>query len=151
MSSTTSIHPVTSTDDIPALCQLLYEAKIALPINCLLWKNWPNTSVQLSHYDIALQSSLKSDNVDVHKVVDETLTPEPIIGYLVVSHKQAVTSPDGKKDASTAESEVPEEFVPEVFREVLAFAKECDTERETEHIGKLLHPSNPPTISRNLC
>lgn len=128
-----SIKTVTNSSDISQLSHLLYEAKIALPINRLLWKDWPNTSVQHSHYVVALESSFDSDSVDIYKVVEASFTMVSIIGYIVISHKQAVLPEDG---AEASGQDIPTDFMPEVYKEVMAFAKECDVLKRVEHIGR---------------
>jgi GNAT superfamily N-acetyltransferase len=129
MSTTThSIYPATESD-LPIFAHNLHESKLALTINRVLWKDWPNDAAQRPQYTNAIESSFKNDSSDMFKVVDdETGT---IVGHLVVTliKPQKVEEGDGKAN-------MPGGVNPDVFKTVMEFAKEVDTFRDVEHFGK---------------
>jgi GNAT superfamily N-acetyltransferase len=133
-----SIHPVTS-EDLPTLIQFLHESKLALTINRLLWKDWPNDICQRPQYINAIESSFKSESCEVFKAVDES---GAIVGHLVLTLRQPATSEvkaavekgDGKPKIPNGINEV-------VLAEVAKFAAEVETLKDVEHLGDFFPPT----------
>ena len=91
MAAPYTIAPVQS-DDVPALANLIHTSKLALRINQLLFKNWPNEAVQKPLYTQAVVSSFNDANVTDLKAVDSA--SGKIIGYIAFMHKHATTLPE---------------------------------------------------------
>jgi hypothetical protein len=131
-----SIHPVTS-DDLPTLIQFLHESKLALTINRLLWKDWPNDICQRPQYINAIESSFKSESCEIFKAVDDE--SGVIVGHLVLTFRKPATS---EAKAAVGEGDGPPKIPNGINDEVLAvvakFAAEVETLKDVEHLGEFL-------------
>ncbi len=66
-----NIVPVQSSN-IPTLgAELLYPQKLALTINRLLFRDWPNETEQKSIYTGAVESALRDPSVECLKAVND--------------------------------------------------------------------------------
>jgi hypothetical protein len=133
-----SIHPVTS-DDLPTLIQFLHESKLALTINRLLWKDWPNDICQRPQYINAIESSFKSESCEIFKAVDDE--SGMIVGHLVLTLRKPATS---EVRAATEEGDekpkIPNGINEEVLAVVAKFAAEVETLKDVEHFGVFFRP-----------
>ncbi|KIW23557.1 uncharacterized protein PV07_11746 [Cladophialophora immunda] len=116
-----SISPVSSSD-LPFLSDLVHTCKLALPINRLLFKDWPNDAAQKPLYAAAVESAFKGESVDCLKSVDQQ--PGDILGYLALTRKRPHTGstetqpPSGKGIGSEKQQDIPEFFNSEVLSAV---------------------------------
>lgn len=97
MSTSYSIHSVASTD-LPALGELLHTAKLALPINRLLWKDWPNDAAQKPQYAQALESGFKEPSIENFKAIDNA--SGETVGYLGLARKQPVKQEESVQNSN---------------------------------------------------
>ncbi|OQV09219.1 hypothetical protein CLAIMM_13365 [Cladophialophora immunda] len=113
-----SISPVSSSD-LPFLSDLVHTCKLALPINRLLFKDWPNDAAQKPLYAAAVESAFKGESVDCLKSVDQQ--PGDILAYLALTRKRPHTGstetqpPSGKGIGSEKQQDIPEFFNSEVL------------------------------------
>jgi hypothetical protein len=110
-----SILPISSSD-LPTLAQFLHTSKLALTVNRLIFKHWPNDATQLPLYTQAVESGFSDPSMECFKVVDDE--SGDIVGYLALSRKKA----EKEKSASSedgAEPSVPDGLNPDVFRAVM--------------------------------
>lgn len=85
-----SIQPVREAD-LPFLASFLHTSKLALPINRLLFKEWPNDAAQKPLYAGAMRSGFEDADVDDLKCVDAD-TGE-IVAYIAISRKRPGPDP----------------------------------------------------------
>ena len=119
----TSIIPATESD-IPILTELVHASKLSLTINRLLYKEWPNTVVQLARTSEAIGSSLKDTAAESLKAVDNE-TGE-ILGYVVMTGQDAANAQRGKPDGSESHV-VPDCYQPGVYAMVMQAIAEIAT------------------------
>ena len=150
--ATINIIPVEASD-IPTLgTDLLYPQKLALTINRLLFKDWPNEPVQKANSTRAVESSFNDPDVECLKAVDEH---GDIIGYVALTRKHqpptnntvAVPPSDDAADTGTGtagegggkqDGSPPDFFNPHVLSAVQAAVAEINqTTQTTEHYGRL--------------
>lgn len=70
-----SLQSVTATD-LPSIADLVHKCKMALPINRLLFVDWPNDAAQKPLYKQAVESGFEDKNVENWKVVHEYVDSE---------------------------------------------------------------------------
>lgn len=138
-----TIRPV-EYSDIPELGDLLYTSKLALTINRLLFKNWPNEAVQRQNYLGALEG-IEVDSPDSRTVVDNVTGK--VIGHLALNRYRPVEEPEQPRE-EIQKQEPPDFFVPEVVTAVLeavATIKEevKTTDRYGKHLSCFLFPIVP--------
>ncbi|KAE8167513.1 hypothetical protein BDV40DRAFT_295619 [Aspergillus tamarii] len=109
-----TIRPV-EYSDIPELGDLLYTSKLALTINRLLFKNWPNEAVQRQNYLGALEG-IEVDSPESRTVVDNVTGK--VIGHLALNRYRPVEEPEQPRE-EIQKQEPPDFFVPEVVTAVL--------------------------------
>ena len=137
MSDSITIAPVEASD-LPHLgADLLLPQKLALIINRLLFRDWPNETTQKAIYTGAVESAFNNPSVECLKAVDEK---GDIVGYLALTRKQPAKAepPSDTVDAeNTKGKQDPPEFVdPAVFSAVQAAVSEINQETQnTEHFG----------------
>ncbi|KIW83907.1 hypothetical protein Z517_03153 [Fonsecaea pedrosoi CBS 271.37] len=116
-----SIHPI-SHSDLPFLSDLVHTCKLALPINRLLFKDWPNEGAQKPLYAAAVETAFQGEFVDCLKSIDEK--SGDILGYLALTRKRSSTGntnnqpPSGKGIGSEKPQDIPEFFNSEVLEAV---------------------------------
>jgi hypothetical protein len=135
---TTTLHPVISINDIPFIADLIHESKLALPINRLLWEDWPNNDKQHPQYVDAIEASFKDPLTTIWKVVDGDNESGAIVGYLVFSLKKPTpiaveVSAESLKEKG--EPKFPDGINVDVIKAVITFG-EVNTLNDVEHYGK---------------
>jgi hypothetical protein len=124
-----TIHPVEKSD-LPTLATLVGASKLALTINRLLFKDWPNEVAQKPLYTGAVEGGFADPSVTNLKAVDNE-TGE-IVGYLGLTRKRpAVTATEKKKEEEKAPGDLPSQvpfgIVPEVLKEVVRAIGEVES------------------------
>jgi hypothetical protein len=124
-----TIHPVEKSD-LPTLSALVGASKLALTINRLLFKDWPNEVAQKPLYTGAVEGGFANPAFTSLKVVDNE-TGE-LVGYLGLTRKRpAVTATEEKKEEEKASGDllnsVPFGIVPEVLKEVARVVGEVES------------------------
>ncbi|KAJ4251824.1 hypothetical protein NW762_011121 [Fusarium torreyae] len=84
--------------DLPVLGDFLYSSKLALSINRLLIKDWPNEENQRRNYSSSIESSLSDSSMECLKAVDNT--SGNIVGFVVLGKSSALTKPPGDDELS---------------------------------------------------
>ncbi|KAA8910372.1 hypothetical protein TRICI_004170 [Trichomonascus ciferrii] len=126
-----SIEPVFESD-ISVIGEMLHTAKLALPINRLLWNDWPNDEAQKPQYLQAAESGLEGSSTESLKAVDKA-TGE-IVGYFVLALKPGVKSPTY---ADNGPQSVPKSLNPAVLTAVSNASTESSKQIGIEdHFGK---------------
>ncbi|OAP63211.1 hypothetical protein AYL99_02438 [Fonsecaea erecta] len=115
-----TIRPVSSSD-LPLLSELVHTCKLALPVNRLLFKDWPNNAAQRPLYAAAVESAFKGESVDSLKAVDQE--SGDILGHLALTRKRPLTQtktqpPSGKGIRSEKQEDIPDFFNPELLSAV---------------------------------
>ncbi|KAJ1714208.1 acyl-CoA N-acyltransferase [Aspergillus flavus] len=113
--------------DIPALGELLYTSKLALTINRLLFKNWPNEATQRQNYLGALEG-IDVDSPKSRTVVDND-TGE-VIGHLALNRRRPVEKLE-QSQGETKKPYLPNFFAPEVVTAVLEAVATINEEVKT--------------------
>ncbi|KAL3490071.1 hypothetical protein BJX62DRAFT_207940 [Aspergillus germanicus] len=106
---------------IPQTSELLFTSKLALTINRLLFKNWPNEAVQRRNYTAVLDS-LPRSGVEALSVLDED--SGEVLAHLSLTRKRAVEKGNKEEEKAVEEQEVPDFFDPEVLSAVHAAVAE---------------------------
>jgi hypothetical protein len=133
-----SIHPVTSKD-LPTLIQFLHESKLALTINRLLWKDWPNDICQRPQYINAIESSFKSEWCEIFKAVDDE--SGTIVGHLVLTLRKPAGEAKPPAEEGDGKPKIPNGINEEVLAVVATFAPEVETLKNVEHLGEFFAPT----------
>jgi hypothetical protein len=110
-----SVLPITA-DDVPVLGALLTSSKLQLVINRLLFKDWPNETVQLTNYTRAIQNGLSDPNTTSLKVTNDTTGD--IVGHLGLTRHKTDNGESSRKGTPNAMA-VPDGMVPDVFHAVV--------------------------------
>ncbi|KAL3461728.1 acyl-CoA N-acyltransferase [Aspergillus heterothallicus] len=134
---------------IPETAELLFTAKLGLTINRLLFKNWPNETVQRQHYTAVLEDTSAS-GIESLSVVDEV--SGQVLGHLSITWRKpaGLESEDPKEESERKIrgelSEVPAFFDPEVLAAVQAAVVELGKGlEELDHLAItyiIVHPSH---------
>ena len=131
---TFSVVPVTKSD-LPAIAHLVHLCKLALPINRLLFKNWPNDAVQKPLYAGAVKSSFDDEAIRCWKGVnDET---GELVGYIATTRKRPQNTEAQDHDVEGTEiPTVPNGLNAEVMAAVSAATSQiaCSMS-EVDHFG----------------
>ncbi|KAH7131001.1 hypothetical protein EDB81DRAFT_905789 [Dactylonectria macrodidyma] len=130
MATSYSTLPVEGAD-VPTIAEHLLHCKLNLTINRLLYANWPNEAVQRRQCNKAVDGGFNDPNTENLKVVDDA-TGE-LVGYLGLTRKYP---PNAEKpsDGADKESDVPEIFVPHVYKAVVKTVGEVLEEtNKTDH------------------
>lgn len=144
--ATINIVPAEASD-IPTLgTDLLYHQKLALTINRLLFRDWPNETTQKAIYIGAVESAFNDSNVECLKAVDEH---GDIIGYLALTRRQPTNTVPPSDAASTGgeggKQDVPDFFNPDVLSPVQSAVADINQETQnTEHYGSAFPIHHPP-------
>ncbi|TVY81310.1 hypothetical protein LSUE1_G003357 [Lachnellula suecica] len=131
---TSTSHPVSiqprTESDIPEQAQMLLDSKLALTINRLLFKDWPNETAQRKNYTNAIEAASKNPAIETLKVIDDET--HSMVGYLVLTRQ---TPPEVKADPGTGDKkrEVPESMNEEVFHAVMEAAGEVGMAKDIDH------------------
>lgn len=144
-----TIHPLTHPD-LPTLAHFVQDSKLGLPINRLLFKDWPAHSIQREHYLRNVSANFENPDVERFKVIDDE--SGSMIGHLVLTRKR----PGGGEGGGGGEGEspaqrkvdVPEYFNKEVFAAVMDTVSELAVDEGVDHLGtpsRLL--SNPAVLN----
>ena len=139
---TFSVVPVMKSD-LPAIAHLVHTCKLALPINRLLFENWPNDAAQKPLYTAAVNSSFDDDAVQCWKAVnDET---GALVGYIATTRKRPENiEAQDKEETKDDEPTVPDGLNAEVIAAVSnATSQIARTMVETDHFGT---PTNSPGV-----
>ncbi|KAI0965947.1 hypothetical protein F4678DRAFT_451277 [Xylaria arbuscula] len=144
-----SVAPVTK-DDIPTVSGFLQDSKLHLAINRFLIKDWPNFSFQNVNYARAIEGSLSNPQSTSLKVVNDT--SGKIVAYICYTKrpsgpvKHEKLDPEG--DESLANEEVPDGFVPDVYRAVMNADKELEPNLNTDEYISLTYLYVEPSSRR---
>ncbi|EXJ92879.1 hypothetical protein A1O3_01433 [Capronia epimyces CBS 606.96] len=134
MASLHSILPVVESD-VPLLGELLFQSKLQLTINRLLWNDWPNEAAQRPQYARAVRGGFNDDSVENLKVVDNK-TGE-IIGFLGLSRKRPAKTKQAQPGPGD-QGNVPAHFNPDVLAAVNVAVSKCTEGRDAiDHYGVL--------------
>ncbi|KAF1987931.1 acyl-CoA N-acyltransferase, partial [Aulographum hederae CBS 113979] len=93
---TNTIHPATLSD-LPAIANLVHASKQHLPINHVLFKDWPNEAGQKPIYTAAVEGAFKNPDVESFKVVDDA--SGEVVGEFVLSRKKPGLKGNADADA----------------------------------------------------
>lgn len=116
----------TEPSDIHPLADLLYTSKLALTINRLLFKSWPNEPIQRSNYLSALECFDPPTSESMSVIDDQSGEP---VGLLALNRRRPADAPSGNDpegEESEQQPEVPDFFNPEVLATVSEAAGELD-------------------------
>ncbi|CAL5869012.1 uncharacterized protein PFLUO_LOCUS3240 [Penicillium psychrofluorescens] len=134
-----SILPI-SGSDLPTLAEFLHTSKLALTVNRLIFKHWPNDATQLPLYTEAVESGFSDPSMECLKVVDDETGD--IVGYLALSRKQAekeAENPAGSEE--DPESNAPDGLNMPVFKEIMNAVSEITKEFEAiDRFGNAYFP-----------
>lgn len=159
MAASYTILPV-QLDDLPALADLVHTSKLALPVNQLLFRNWPNDAAQKPLYTQAVVSSHNDPTVRDLKAVD-TISGK-IAGYIAFSRKHptaasaSIPDTDSAKDDTQQpqqQSSTPEGLNPDVLAAIAGLGAE--TARHFDSLARygtapaLPSPLLPPLLTNN--
>ncbi|KAL4782615.1 hypothetical protein BJX76DRAFT_332286 [Aspergillus varians] len=131
--------------DIPETSELLYESKLALMVNRLLFKNWPNEEIQRKNYRSVFDNLEHSPGDKLSVIANAS---GEVVGHFTVTRRQPakkVEEPnplgnEGQK--KRALPEVPEHFNAEVLSAVQNACMELERVMEdTDHLRRF-----PPNI-----
>ncbi|KAH8669757.1 hypothetical protein BGZ60DRAFT_451086 [Tricladium varicosporioides] len=125
-----SIQPAAEAD-LPAVIEFVHESKLALPINHVLFYDWPNNVAQQRVYRNAVESSFKEPSDEIFKAIDNKTGS--IVGHLVLSHKEPAEGKSATVDGSDEIPKAPDGMNQEVFNAVVKYAPEMDTEKSVDH------------------
>lgn len=75
-----------TTSDVPAAVDLLYQHKISLAINRVMWKTWPDETVQKARIRSAFEESMRSSSTKCYKAIEDHTGD--VLGILVLTHRQ---------------------------------------------------------------
>ena len=133
----TSILPVSSSD-LPTVGRFLYSQKLALTVNRLLFKDWPNEAAQMPVYTSAVEGGLKDPSTEGLKVIDDE--SREIVGYIALTRRRPVKQePPTVQGNGDAKQNIPEFFNPDVLSMVLTAVNEINKEIEgIDHFGSVL-------------
>jgi hypothetical protein len=137
MTMSNSILPVSSSD-IHTLGDFLYTSKLTLTINRLLFKDWPNETIQKPIYTGSVESAFKDPSVECLKVVDDD--SGDIVGYLALTRRRPMAKTEHPPDAGNGggKQNIPDGFNPDVLSAVSAAVTEMAKQVEgTDHFGRV--------------
>lgn len=102
MASPYHILPVESAD-LATLAEFVYESKLSLTINRLVYKDWPNEVAQRHQYTLAVEGGFNNPNIESLKAVDAS---GEIVGYLALTriHPKTTEEPADKNKWSQQQS-----------------------------------------------
>ncbi|KAM0544661.1 hypothetical protein ACHAPJ_011722 [Fusarium lateritium] len=126
MADSVSISAATPAD-LPVLGDFLYSSKLALSINRLLIKDWPNEENQRKNYSGSIESSLSDPTMECLKAVDDT--SGSIVGFVVLGKSSAQTKPPGDDERSPKRN-APDWMNSDLFNEVMEGAAYLDQQSE---------------------
>ena len=131
---TFSVVPVTKSD-LPAIARLVHLCKLALPINRLLFENWPNDAVQKPLYTGAVKSSFDNEAVKCQKAVNDE--SGELVGYIATTRKRPRnTEAQDHEDKETEIPAVPDGVNAEVMAAVSAATSQTACSMiEVDHLG----------------
>lgn len=135
-------------DDILTLSDLVHTSKLSLPINQLLFRDWPNDAAQKPLYTQAVVSSHNDPAVTDLKAVDDA--SGKIIGYIAFTRKHASGGPPPTDEADSARnasdqqqhSSPPEGLNPDVLAAVAGL-----NSQESRHFSSFDHYGTPDYCS----
>lgn len=133
--------------DAKVLGGILYRSKLALTINRLLFKNWPNEAAQLQNYTSTIEG-MDESMADSLSVVDNA--SGDVIGLLALSRrKQAAAAPADEPEKTAdaggaSQEETTGVFNAKVLGMVMATVEELAVETKIDHYGRaFLEPPAP--------
>lgn len=129
MSQNLVIKPA-SPDHFDVLPDWLYNAKLNLTVNRLLYKDWPNEANQRQHYRGAIEGGAKDPNMTYHLAVDVENEP---LGFLVLARKQVEDQETARKEEQRPTDFMNEDVFAEVIRATSAVAAVTNAEA---HVGE---------------
>lgn len=118
--------------DVPVMVNLLYHEKISLPINQLMWKQWPNEAPQKARIESAVRGSLSDPIHTVYKIIDDEV--ERVVGLLVLTRRQPPTlDVQGTQPTNEgAKPTLPPELRQDVTEAIMAAIG--DIEKDSTHV-----------------
>lgn len=121
--------------DVSAMVDLVYHEKISLPINQLMWRNWPNEAPQKARIESAVRGSLSEPIHTVHKIVDDEV--DRVVGLLVLTQGHASTPEERSKQSSNDGSKptLPPELRQDVTETIMAAIG--DIEKDSTHVERI--------------
>lgn len=119
-----------TTADLSVLGDFLYSSKLALTINRVLVKDWPNEANQIKNYSASIASSLVDPNVECLKAVD--VQSGNVVGFIVLGRKKPTKSPQSPgEDESVSAWTAPDWMNSDLFDEVMQASAYLDQQSET--------------------
>lgn len=113
MSSVIKIERV-QENNLDELTSLLHGTKLALSINKLIIKDWPNDRVQQRLYRGAVEGALHTELIEDWNAIDQE--SGDIVGY--IAHTIQESKDKGDSAPESIKEQVPEGIVPEVHEAV---------------------------------
>lgn len=104
--------------DIHPLADLLYTSKLALTINRLLFRSWPNEAIQRNNYLSALEGLDPSMSESLSVIDDQSGEP---VGLLALNRRRPADAPSGNDpegEKPKQQQEISDFFNPEVLATV---------------------------------
>ncbi|OAL32312.1 hypothetical protein AYO22_00334 [Fonsecaea multimorphosa] len=135
------ICPVSSSD-LPLLSDLVHTCKLALPINRLLFKDWPNDAAQRPLYAAAVESAFKDELAVCLKAVDEG--SGDVLGHVALTRKRPPTEstetqlPSSQGSGGEKQQDISEFFNPDLLSAISNAVSEIAKEtEEVDHFGTI--------------
>lgn len=124
--------------DVSTQANFLVAAKLQLPINRFLFKDWPNEPAQRRVYTDAAKGNFEGAENTCLKVVNDA--SGEMVGYIVITHRPEGKPLFAKKDQKASQDQpikVPEGFDPDVLLTVLKMIEEVHKKMDgIEHIRR---------------
>lgn len=128
-----TFRPVQSSD-AAVLGGILYRSKLALTVNRLLFKDWPNEAIQLQNYTSTIEG-MDDSTADSVSVVDND--SGDVIGLLALTRRKQAPAEEPAESADAPQPEVPGFFNAEVLGAVMAAVDELTGETKVvDHYGR---------------
>ncbi|KAF4943781.1 hypothetical protein FSARC_14832 [Fusarium sarcochroum] len=131
--------------DLPVLGDFLYSSKLALSINRLLIKDWPNEENQRKNYSSSIETSLSDPTMECLKAVDNV--SGNIVGFVVLENSSAEAE-QTSDDESTTKRTAPDWMDSDLFSEVMEGSAFLDQQSETFDHFSVIYIYVAPTSRR---
>lgn len=135
-----SIQPLLEAD-LPAATELVQWSKLAMPINRLLWSDWPNLESQKAQTARAVHGSFSNPDYKSLKVVDDA--SGEVLGYMALIAKRPSSTPEVNETAPGDGAKEPfklsEALNPGILSMVTTTKGDIENEMAaTDHVGRYI-------------